>query len=130
MLGSGQQRDDLIVGDMATVNRIIAGVRSLREARGEQVVGRKIGFTNTTIWEAYGVDGPMWNYVWDTTLSNAWPGSAAGLGLYGLPEPRIEPEVLLHLSREPDPGMDEVALLGCVDRVAHGFEIVQSIFSR
>ncbi|HEU5089403.1 MAG TPA: 2-hydroxypenta-2,4-dienoate hydratase, partial [Roseiflexaceae bacterium] len=26
-----------------------------RRARGEQTVGRKIGFTNTTIWAEYGV---------------------------------------------------------------------------
>jgi 2-oxo-3-hexenedioate decarboxylase len=48
--------------------------------------------------------------------------------LDGLPEPRIEPELVLHLSRAPEPGMDEAALLGCVDWVAHGFEIVFSIF--
>jgi 2-oxo-3-hexenedioate decarboxylase len=43
-------------------------VRSLREARGEKVLGRKIGFTNRTIWEQYGVYAPIWGYVYDTTV--------------------------------------------------------------
>ena len=38
-------------------------------------VGRKIGFTNTTIWPIYGVSAPMWNYVYDRrcTTSQRWP---------------------------------------------------------
>jgi len=43
-------------------------------------------------------------------------------------EPRIEPEIAFRLGAAPTPGMDERALLGCVDGVAHGFEVVQSIF--
>ena len=125
LLGTGRQRSDIAVPDMVAAGRIVARVRALREARGERVVGRKIGFTNTTIWAAYGVAGPMWNYVWNTTVQTA-EGGHARVDLAGLPEPRIEPEVVLHLSRAPQPGMDEAALLACVDRVAHGCEVVQS----
>jgi 2-keto-4-pentenoate hydratase len=32
------------------------------------------------------------------------------------------------LARAPAPDMDEAALLGCIDWIAHGFEIVQSVF--
>ena len=32
------------------------------------------------------------------------------------------------LSRAPQPDMDEHALLSCIELVAHGFEIVQSVF--
>ena len=49
--------------------------------------------------------------------------------LSGLAEPRIEPEIVFGIGDSPDPGMDEHALLGCIDWVAHGFEIVQSIFA-
>ena len=48
--------------------------------------------------------------------------------LMGLAEPRIEPEIVFKLAVAPAPGMDETALLACIDWVAHGFEIVQSIF--
>jgi 2-oxo-3-hexenedioate decarboxylase len=50
------------------------------------------------------------------------------LPLVGFPEPRIEPEIVFGLASSPAPEMDETTLLSCVDWVAHGFEIVQSIF--
>jgi 2-oxo-3-hexenedioate decarboxylase len=48
--------------------------------------------------------------------------------LVGLAEPRIEPEIVFKLAGAPSLGMGEEALLGSIDWVAHGFEIVQSIF--
>jgi 2-oxo-3-hexenedioate decarboxylase len=52
------------------------------------------------------------------------------VSLAGLAEPRIEPEIIFGLAAALAPGMDERALLGCVDWIAHGFELVQSIFPR
>ncbi|HEX7157065.1 MAG TPA: decarboxylase [Burkholderiaceae bacterium] len=114
--------------DLAAGYRAAAAVRELRIARGETPIGRKIGFTNRTIWAEYGVWAPIWGYVYDRTVHDL--GGAAGLGfsLGGLLEPRIEPEVVFGLGAAPIAGMDEAALLGCVQWVAHGFEIVQSIF--
>src|SRR5215208_6221994 len=104
--------------------RVTAAVRRLRETRGEIAIGRKIGFTNRTTWPDY---APMWGYIYDRTVHDL-----AGLGgffsLAGLAEPRIEPEIVFRLAAVPTPGMDERALLGCIDGVAHGFEIVQSTF--
>ena len=48
--------------------------------------------------------------------------------LTGLVEPRIEPEIAFQFGLAPAPGMDETALLACIDWVGHAFEIVQSIF--
>ena len=45
-----------------------------------------------------------------------------------LAEPRIEPEIVFRLAIAPAAGMDERTLLESVDWVAHGFEVVQSIF--
>jgi len=113
--------------DLASAYRVAAAVRRLREDRGEPVVGRKIGFTNTTIWPEYGVHAPIWGYVYATTLHRLGPGSEP-FDISRLVEPRIEPEIMLSLAKAPEPGMNERALLSCVDWVAHGFEIVQSIF--
>ncbi len=113
--------------DPAAAYRVAAAVRALREARGERPVGRKIGFTNRTIWAEYGVHAPIWSYVYDTTLHHL-TDMAGGFDLSALVEPRIEPEIVFGLGRAPQPGMDERALLGCVEWVAHGFEIVQSLF--
>ena len=107
--------------------RVTAAVRQMRQTRGEAPVGRKIGFTNRTIWAEYGVYAPIWGYLYNRTV-----GNLADLGdtfsLVGLAEPRIEPEIVFGLAAAPAPGMDEIALLGCIDWVAHGFEIVHSIF--
>jgi 2-oxo-3-hexenedioate decarboxylase len=110
--------------DLDDAYRVTAAVRQLREARGETPAGRKIGFTNRTTWPDY---APMWGYVYDHTVHDL---AAIGetFSLAGLAEPRIEPEIAFRLSAAPAPGMDESTLLGCVDAVAHSFEVVQSIF--
>ncbi|KAA2242299.1 2-keto-4-pentenoate hydratase [Salinarimonas soli] len=110
--------------DLAAAYRVTAQVRHLREARGERVVGRKIGFTNRTIWDQYGVHAPIWGYVYDTTLHRL----DAPLPLDAYVEPRIEPEIVFRLARAPEPGMSDPALLACIATVSHGFEIVQSLF--
>ncbi len=97
----------------------------LRRLRGTPVVGRKIGFTNHTIWERYGVDGPMWG---DMTGSSVTILDDAPVDLSPYLECRLEPEVALRLASAPDPGMDEAALAGCVEWYAPAFEIVQSVF--
>src|SRR5438876_44058 len=42
-----------------------------RVAAGWRPVGRKIGFTNRTIWPRYGVYEPIWGPVYDRTMSRA-----------------------------------------------------------
>jgi 2-oxo-3-hexenedioate decarboxylase len=107
--------------------RVAGEVRWLREARGERVVGRKIGFTNRTIWDEYNVHAPIWGYVYDTTLHDLSRLEAPfPLGCYA--EPRIEPEIVFRLHTAPLPGLDDAGVLGCVEWVAHGFEVVQSLF--
>ena len=106
----------------------VAGrVHAARLGRGERAAGRKIGFTNRALWPAFGARGPMWGHVYEGTLHEA-AGLADGVSLAGLPEPRIEPEIALGLARAPEAGMDEAALMGCVAWVAHGFELVQSVY--
>jgi 2-keto-4-pentenoate hydratase len=113
--------------DLDDAYRVTAAIRQMREMRGEVPVGRKIGFTNRTIWAEYNVYGPVWGYVYNRTVHNlAEIGNT--FSLVGLAEPRIEPEIVFKLALAPAPGMNEKALLACIDWVAHGFEIVQSIF--
>jgi 2-oxo-3-hexenedioate decarboxylase len=106
---------------------VTAAVRALREARGERPIGRKIGFTNRTIWAEYGVYAPIWGYVYDSTVRDL-TSEPLEVSLKGLAEPRIEPEIMFGLSAPPEPGMDAQDLIRCIDWIAHGFEIVQSIF--
>jgi len=113
--------------DLDDAYRVTATIRQMRETRGEMPVGRKIGFTNRTIWTEYNVYEPVWGYVYNRTVHNlAEIGDT--FSLMGFAEPRIEPEIVFKLALTPAPDMDETALLACIDWVGHGFEIVQSIF--
>ena len=102
-------------------------IHTRRRARGETPVGRKIGFTNRTIWAEYGVWGPIWSHVYDSTVHYARDGHAH-LALGHLVQPRIEPEIQLHFERTPPVTRDEAAILESIDWIAHGFEIVQSVY--
>ncbi len=110
---------------MADAYGVTAALRRLRTACGERPAGRKIGFTNRGIWEQYNVHAPIWGDMFDGTLFEVGGGA---FDLSPLLEPRIEPEIVFGLASAPAPGMDEAALLGCVAWVAHGFEIVQSVY--
>ncbi|HZW51812.1 MAG TPA: hypothetical protein VFF05_08120, partial [Rudaea sp.] len=46
--------------DASAGYRAAARLHAARLARGWNLVGRKIGFTNRTIWPRYGVYEPMW----------------------------------------------------------------------
>ena len=91
-----------------------------RIARGWKPVGRKIGFTNRTIWERYGVHEPIWGMVYDRTLV---PPNTP-VSLRALAQPRIEPEILFKLKSAPRTSAEH-ELLSCIEWMAHSVEIVQ-----
>lgn len=131
VLGQGRQISPFSSRDPAfgldAAYRVTPLVRQMREARGEKVLGRKIGFTNSTIWEQYNVNGPIWGYMYDRTIRNLSDiGGTASLA--ELTDPRIEPEVVFGLSAAPDAAMNERELLSCIGWVALGYEVVQSIY--
>jgi 2-keto-4-pentenoate hydratase len=97
----------------------------LRRAMGWVPVGRKIGFTNASLWPTYGVQAPIWGWMYDRTLQ-LLDGTAARCRLAGLVQPRIEPEIVFRLRAVPAPGAGPTDWLAAVDWVAHGVEIVQS----
>jgi 2-oxo-3-hexenedioate decarboxylase len=131
LLGTGQQVPPFSSRypgfDLAEAYDVAAQVREMRAARGETAIGRKIGFTNRAVWGSYSISGPIWNYMFDSTV-NDLAATNKTFTVKGLPEPRIEPEIILHLASAPHPEMSEDELLGCVDWIAHGFEVVHSIF--
>jgi 2-keto-4-pentenoate hydratase len=121
-----ESRPSLSVSD---AYRISARVTARRIARGEHPIGWKIGFTNRTIWHEYGVHAPIWGPVYDSTATTFDPTRGpARCRIAHLLEPRIEPEIVFRIGSPPDPDMDEDALASTLDGVAHGVEVVQSIF--
>lgn len=113
--------------DLAGAYQAGSALRELRVARGEQPVGRKIGFTNSSIWPEYGVWAPIWGPMYRHTVQEL-AAIDQSFSLAALCEPRIEPEIVFGLSQAPNPGMDDAELLGCINWLAHGFEIVHSIY--
>lgn len=113
--------------DTAAAYRVAGIVHAARLAEGARPVGRKIGFTNRNIWPQYGVWEPIWAHVYDRTVRHL-PGGHGVCRLDGFLEPRIEPEIVLHLRAAPPLTEDAAALLDGVDWIAHGIEIVQSHF--
>ncbi|WP_109310474.1 2-keto-4-pentenoate hydratase [Ruegeria sp. AU67] len=96
----------------------------VRKLQGKKRVGRKVGFTNRAIWPVYGVDQPIWGEVHSDGLFST--DQPVNLARYS--EPRIEPEIVLGLRHTPTAEMNDEQLAGCVEWVAPGFEIVQSIY--
>ncbi|MCC2095436.1 MAG: hydratase [Hyphomicrobiales bacterium] len=120
--------DSLPDFDETQAYQVTAALRDLRSASGERPVGRKIGFTNRTIWEEYGVYAPIWGDIYDATVFDTDAQAHGALSLAGLCEPRIEPEIVFGLAGPISPGMSDTEVLAALDWIAHGFEIVQSIY--
>ncbi|WP_420409588.1 2-keto-4-pentenoate hydratase [Hoeflea sp.] len=112
---------------LETAYRISRRIRDMRVDEGECVVGRKLGFTNRTIWDEYDVHAPIWGYMYDTTFHDV-SGAEIRFSLTPFCEPRIEPEIAFGFSHAPTIGDSDEALLNAIAWYAHGFEIVDSLY--
>ena len=99
----------------------------LCELRSWQVNGRKIGFTNRSIWPIYGVDQPMWGSMSKNSISYAKNGSSS-IKLSDYCEPRIEPEIVVCFASTLPLCATEEQIANSIAWVAPGFEIVDSIY--
>lgn len=120
-IGPLTERTDL---GIVEAYRVAAALRRAREARGARRVGRKIGFSNRTIWPIYGIEAPIWGDLFDDTVHEVAPDAEIALGR--LIEPRMEPEIAFGLAVVPSPGMSDAELLGCCAWIAHAVELVHS----
>ena len=102
-------------------------VHEMRIKEGAKPVGRKIGFTNPKMWSIYGVCEPVWGYIYDTTVVQL-TSSKVRCRIGEFAEPKIEPEIVLHLGTAPPVSADIAEVLASIDWIAHGIEIVQSHF--
>lgn len=113
--------------DVAAGYAVMREIERRRMVQGWRPLGRKIGFTNRTIWARYGVYLPMWAHVWDRTVHDA-PHGRATLSLSRFVQPRIEPEVVFGLSGPISAAADAPRVMESIEWIAPGFEIVQSHF--
>ena len=80
------------------------------------------------MWNAFGVESPIWGYT--TSRSTRELADMQVMVLNEFSEPRIEPEIMFGLGAAPAPAMSDSALVDCVEWIALGYEIVQSIFPK
>jgi 2-keto-4-pentenoate hydratase len=106
---------------------IAKNILDIRIAQGEILVGRKIGFTNRTIWSKYGatepIDQPIWAPMFDTTVRYTEDNHGIQ-SLKGAVQARIEPEIVFKLAKTPAPDTTVDTISDCIEWMAHGFEIV------
>lgn len=114
--------------DLEAAFAVADELRRLRMSRGERPLGYKIGFTNRSIWDRYGVHAPIWGPIWDTSVAHL-EGGEASVSLARFAQPRLEPEIMFGFARAPRAGMSEAELAGCIEWVAHGYEIVDTHFA-
>lgn len=117
--------------DVPAAYRVADLVHRRRLAEGATVAGRKLGFTNSGIWEKYGVEAPIWGYVYDETVHRCRAADAevtSPVELERFAEPRIEPELVLGLRAPPSPDGELADMRDAVEWIALGFEVVQSHF--
>jgi 2-keto-4-pentenoate hydratase len=111
--------------DLQSAYAVAQLIHDDRVSTGAMPAGRKIGFTNSAMWDVYGVREPIWAYMYKHTVSYL-ALNAGNCSLAQFAEPMIEPEIAFHFSSAPPIGADVQALLGCIDWVANAFEIVHS----
>jgi 2-keto-4-pentenoate hydratase len=111
--------------DLASAYEVAQFIHQARVSEGARPVGRKIGFTNPQLWDMFGVRDPVWGHVYDRTVTHA-AGSHVKCRIGRFAAPRIEPEIVVHLRSQPAAGAGVDELLGCIDWIALGVEIVQS----
>ena len=106
---------------------VLHEINRRREVGGWKRVGRKIGFTNRTIWPRYGVDRPNVAPMYSHTVHRASDGHAE-IALNKFVQPRIEPEVVFGLRGAVPVNGSARDVLDAVEWMAAGFEIVQCHF--
>ena len=113
---------------LTTAYAIEAELARRRRADGYRTVGRKVGFANKAMWRVLKLDTLVWAHMYDHTVFQA--GKSARLSLDPMVSPKIEPEIVFKLRAPIDTAnLDAAAVLGSVEWLALGFEIVDSIFA-
>jgi 2-oxo-3-hexenedioate decarboxylase len=112
--------------DIATAYEVQTATLRLRQARGERIVGVKLGLTSRAKQKRMGIDVPLTAWLTDAMVLPAGepvPQSA-------LIHPRIEPEIVFVLGeRLQGPGVTAAQALAAVEYVYGGAEVIDSRYS-
>lgn len=114
-------RGPLELDDAYEVQRHVVAARL---ARGERVVGWKLGYTSLVMREQMGVDAPNFGPLTDAMLIA--DGAAVPVSMT---QPRVEPEVALRFASDVAAGADRAAVLAAVGSAHAALEVVDSVWT-
>jgi 2-oxo-3-hexenedioate decarboxylase len=106
--------------------RVQAEDRARRVARGERVVGAKLGLTSRAKQVTMGVHQPIVGFL--TDAMDVPDGLAVDL-FARTAQPRIEPEIAFRLGRVVDRSLTMATAAGAIDGVAAAAEIIDSRYA-
>jgi 2-keto-4-pentenoate hydratase len=114
------------VNSLADAYAIQMAWTAMRVARGERVMGRKIGLTARAVQEQLGVDQPDYGTLWQSSFYESRNGSVT-VPAADFIAPRIEGEVAFLIGKPlRDPGVTAADIIAATDACALGVEIVDS----
>jgi 2-keto-4-pentenoate hydratase len=114
---------DQINNDIDAAYAVQKELVALRKARGEKVVGKKIGLTSFAVQEQLGVDQPDYGVLFDTmNLTDKGP-----VPMELLMQPKVEGELAFILGEDLDgPEITKEELINAISQVLPSIEIVGS----
>ncbi|ADJ50317.1 decarboxylase [Amycolatopsis mediterranei S699] len=130
MLGTVSERAPLSAGwpelDVDTAYAIQDEALRQRRARGETLIGVKLGLTSRAKQQRMGIDAPLLAWLTDAMVLPA----GAPVPHDALIHPRAEPELVFVLGRRlAGPGVTAATALSAVDRVYGGIEVIDSRYA-
>jgi 2-oxo-3-hexenedioate decarboxylase len=114
--------------DLAAAYAVEAELVRQRRAGGRTTIGRKVGYANKAMWRALKLETLVWAHMYDDTVRYA-DGNASDLSIGHMCSPKIEPEIVFRLRTPLDDARDPVDVLGHVEWIALGFEIIDCVFA-
>ncbi|RSD20296.1 4-oxalocrotonate decarboxylase [Amycolatopsis eburnea] len=128
MLGTVSERSPLSAEwpdlDVDTAYAIQDEALRQRRARGETLIGVKLGLTSRAKQQRMGIDSPLLAWLTDAMVL------PAGVPVPSLIHPRAEPELVFVLGKRlAGPGVTAATALAAVDRVYGGIEVIDSRYA-
>ncbi|MFD0662243.1 2-keto-4-pentenoate hydratase [Thermocatellispora tengchongensis] len=111
--------------DAATAYAVQEALIERRLARGERLVGLKMGLTSRAKMAQVGVDEVIWGRLTDGMRV---PDGGV-VDLAGYIHPRAEPEIAFLMARAPEPGEPPAAFAEAVRAVAPALELIDSRYA-
>ncbi|MEU4517766.1 fumarylacetoacetate hydrolase family protein [Amycolatopsis sp. NPDC024027] len=130
LLGTVSERAPLSAGwpelDVDTAYAIQDEALRQRRARGETLIGVKLGLTSRAKQQRMGIDAPLLAWLTDAMVLPI----GAPVPHDELIHPRAEPELVFVLGRRlAGPGVTAATALAAVDRVYGGIEVIDSRYT-